>query len=268
MQKYILGGIFMKRVFFAALVFTLALFRSQAMATPSTTYWTPATSDIQPYGVAHLGIDNYFTLQKKSDDATPALPTDVGLTVGVLPFERIQMEVGVDFMAPTEDQFMFNAKIGTPEGALFEGSPAINLGVFNAGTKTTGPALSRTDQNIVDIIVGKTLPIFGCSCRFHAGGYIGNPDALVNGNGEKENTGYMIGWDMGIMQEKESDGGEYYKWVFAADFASGKNAIGGGGAGVYHYFTKNISVLTGPVWFNEEAINGKWKWTTQLDINW
>jgi len=24
---------------------------------------------------------------------------------------------------------------------------------------------------------------------------------------------------------------------------------------------------TGPVWFNEKAINGVWKWTIQLDIN-
>jgi hypothetical protein len=26
-------------------------------------------------------------------------------------------------------------------------------------------------------------------------------------------------------------------------------------------------LLVGPVWFNEEAINGRWKWTIQLDIN-
>jgi hypothetical protein len=28
-----------------------------------------------------------------------------------------------------------------------------------------------------------------------------------------------------------------------------------------------MSLLTGPVWFNERAINGDWKWTTQLDVN-
>ena len=36
---------------------------------------------------------------------------------------------------------------------------------------------------------------------------------------------------------------------------------------MYHYFTKDISLLTGPVWFNDHAINGQWKWTVQLDIN-
>ena len=35
-------------------------------ATPSTTYWTPMTMDIQGYKVLHLGIDNYFTTGKRS----------------------------------------------------------------------------------------------------------------------------------------------------------------------------------------------------------
>lgn len=247
----------------------LALLAGSASATPSTTYWTPATSDIQPYGVWHIGVDNYFTLKKSSEDTLPALPTDVGLTVGVLPYEKLQMEVGIDFLSPTEDQFYFNAKLGTPEDALFSGSPALNIGIFNVGTRTKSTSTAaRTDYNIVDVIAGKTVPtLFGHPCRFHVGGYYGNQDALVNGKGEKENTGFMIGWDMGIIRKKEHDGGEYHKWIFAADYASGKNAIGGGGIGVYHYFTKDISLLTGPVWFNEKAINGDWKWTTQLDIN-
>jgi hypothetical protein len=37
--------------------------------------------------------------------------------------------------------------------------------------------------------------------------------------------------------------------------------------GVNYYFTPSISVLTGPVWFNEKAVNGEWKWTIQLDVN-
>jgi len=57
------------------------------------------------------------------------------------------------------------------------------------------------------------------------------------------------------------------KIVFAADYASGDNAIGGGGAGLYYYFSKNVDLLVGPVWFNDSGINGKTKWTVQLDIN-
>jgi hypothetical protein len=231
-----------------------------AFATPSTTYWTPMVMDIQAYKVGHLGIDNYFTVNKKADSGEQgAFPTDVGLTVGVLPFEKIQMEIGIDALYPSDNPYYFNAKIGAPEGALFSGAPAIQIGIFNVGTKK-----NVTDQDIVYGVIGKTIPVLG---RLSAGPYIGNSKVLVNANGEKENTGYMVAFDHGLMTVKDSAGNEYSKWVFAADYASGKNALGGGGFGTYYYFTKDISLLTGPVWFNEKAINGAWKWTTQLDIN-
>ena len=35
-----------------------------AQATPSSTFWTPMTPDIQPYGVLHIGVDNYFSKEK------------------------------------------------------------------------------------------------------------------------------------------------------------------------------------------------------------
>lgn len=38
-------------------------------------------------------------------------------------------------------------------------------------------------------------------------------------------------------------------------------------AGACYYFTKDVSLLSGPVWFNEESFNRKWKWTVQFDIN-
>jgi len=50
----------------AALV--LILLPCQAFATPSSTFWTPMTLDIQPYGLLHVGVDNYFTVGHKLDD--------------------------------------------------------------------------------------------------------------------------------------------------------------------------------------------------------
>ncbi|MBI5238170.1 MAG: hypothetical protein HY887_07095 [Deltaproteobacteria bacterium] len=244
---------------------------TNAEATPSTTYWTPAVSDVQPYGVWHIGIDNYFTIGRKA--TASALPTDVGLTVGALPYDKLQLELGVDLMGHSTDPLMFNGKLGSPEGKLFDGSPAINFGVFNVGTDSKDAAVDgdgRTDYNIIDVVVGKTLPLdLG---RVHAGVYSGNKKILVDKNGKKENTGFMIGWDKGFKPTKDKDGNEYSKWIVAADYASGNNAIGGGGIGVYHYFTKDISLLTGPVWFNDSTAVGvnpeaKWVWTTQLDIN-
>lgn len=242
-----------------AFVFTAGI----AHATPSSTYWTPMTPDIQSYGVPHLGVDSYFTVFRKASNGGGSFPTDAGLTLGVLPFEKVQMEVGVDLLESSDHPLYFNAKIGTPENALFKGSPTLQLGIFNVGTQTSGP--SRTDQNIVYGVIGKTFDPIG---RFSVGPYIGNSKVLVDHNGDKKNTGVMVAFDHGFVPIKDKDGNvDYNKVVFAADYATGKNALGGGGFGLYYYFTKDISLLTGPVWFNEKEINGKWKWTVQLDIN-
>ena len=275
------------------LLFLILVVSGTASATPSTTYWTPATSDIQPFNVWHIGVDNYFRLSRTSEELAngqfDSFPTDVGLTVGVLPFEKLQLEVGIDGMFPGTrmhptmqsigNSIMFNAKFGIPEGAVASWSPALNVGIFNVGTKS-----EITDMNIVDFLVGKTLGPFG---RIHGGGYYGNPgSALMHesgcklgtsnpnfacpagaGKGALANSGGMVGYDYGFWKVKDKEGNEYNKWIFAADYASGKNAIGGGGFGMYHFFNKDISLLTGPVWFNDHAINGQWKWTVQLDIN-
>jgi len=228
-------------------------------ATPSSTYWTPMTLDVQSYGVPHLGVDNYFTVFQDAKDGGGQFPTDLGLTIGVLPFKAVVAEVGVDLLESSDDPLFFNAKIGMPEDALFAGAPTLQAGIFNAGTRK-----DVTDQNIVYAVIGKTIPGFG---RLSAGPYIGNRKVLVNKDGNEANTGVMVAYDRGFLPVKDSKGNEYNQWVFAADYASGKNALGGGGFGIYHFFTKDISLLTGPVWFNEDAINGQWKWTVQLDIN-
>lgn len=251
-----------------AFVLGFVLLASTAFATPSTTYWTPAVMDIQPYLVPHLGIDNYFAT--KTPGSVPAgeasaLATDIGLTIGVLPFEKIQMEIGFDALYPSKYPYSFNAKIGTPEGSFFKYQPGINVGIFGVGTKTGGFANGATNQNIVYSIIGKTLP-FNLG-RVHAGVYAGNAGALKSSDGSTHNTGYMVAYDKGFFPTKDKSNNEYNKVVLAADYASGKNAIGGGGVGVYYYFTKDISLLTGPVWFNDHGINGPWKWTTQIDIN-
>lgn len=228
-------------------------------ATPSTTDWTTATTDIQPFRTLHIGVDNYFTVFRKAADGAGDFPTDLGLTVGVLPWSKFQMEIGIDTFEPSDDPLFFNTKLGTPENALFAGSPALNVGIFNVGTKS-----GLTDQNIVHGIAGKTLPGIG---RLFAGGYMGNDKTLRNANGEAEATGFMVGFDRGFAPVRETTGAGYSRVVLAADYASGRNVYGGGGVGLYWYFASNVSLLTGPVWFNEKAINGEWKWTTQLDVN-
>jgi hypothetical protein len=253
------------RIRTAAATFLVALLCMVGIAgaTPSTTYWTPMTLDIQPYGVLHLGVDNYFTVVGKHGGSVRSFSPDIGPEIGVLPFEKIQMEVGLDYMGGADYPWFFNAKIGSPEDVWFKGSPALQLGIFNVGTKASGP--SRSDFDVGYLVIGKTLGDIG---RLSVGPYIGNHSALVSSKGKPESSGFMIAFDHGFFPVKDKDGNvDYNKVVVAADYASGKNAIGGGGVGLYYYFTKDISLLTGPVWFNDQGINGKWKWTVQLDIN-
>src|SRR3990170_3851997 len=228
---------------FSALTVIGMLSAATAHATPYTTYWTTAVIDVQPYKVWHLGIDNYFTMTSKgADKAINDLSTDVGLTVGVLPFEKLNLEVGLDYMEGTNYPLYFNFKFGTPEGALFPGSPGLALGMWNIGTKS-----DVTNYNIIHGMIGKTIPQIG---RVHIGAYSGNKDLLKSSTGEEEATGFMIGWDRWLVKDK---------FMLAADYASGDNAVGGGGFGLYWFFAPNASVLMGPVFFNDDGINGEWK---------
>jgi hypothetical protein len=229
-----------------------------ASATPSSTVWTPLSLDIQPYGVGHWGVENYFTVFRKAEDGGGSFPTDAGFTIGVLPGDKLKLELGVDLIEASDDPLYFNAKLGYTEGGLFDGAPALQLGIANVGTES-----GVTNQNLVYFVVGKTVPHLG---RLSVAPYYGNADVLVDAEGEEENTGVMVAFDRGFHAVKGPEG-EFNRFVLAADYASGDNALGGGAVGLYYYFTPNVSLLTGPVWFNEEAINGKWKWTIQLDVN-
>ena len=218
-------------------------------ATPSTTYWTPCTMDIQPASVTHLGVDDYFRVGTTKD--IPQFPTDVGLTWGANLSSTVAAEYGVDLLSPSDDPLFFNAKIGYREKVLSKNAPALQIGFFNFGTRS-----GVTNQNILYAVIGKTLP--DGRTRVSASYYIGNGSVLRSSSGEKENAGYMVALDHQLVPGK---------WVLAGDYASGRNAIGAGGIGIYYYLTKDISLLAGLVRFNDEGINGDTKWTTQLDVN-
>lgn len=237
----------------------VGLAATAAQATSSSTLWTNMTPDIQPYGVVHLGVDNYFTVGRDAADGGGDFPTDVGLTVGVLPFEKLQMEVGVDLLEPSDHPWSANFKLGAPEGALFDGSPALYVGMFGLGSEA-----GVTDYNVAHFTIGKSLGRFG---RLSAGPYLGNDELLRDAAGEVEDSGFMVAWDRGFHPVTDAAGNRFNRFVLAADYASGDNAIGGAAAGFYTYFTKDIALAVAPVWFNDEGINGEWKVTVQLDVN-
>ena len=218
-------------------------------ATPSTIIWIPSV-DLQQFKVFHLGVDNYFTVFKKGvGQGGVAFPTDLGLTVGVLPFEKFQAEVGVDLLEPTQSPWSFNAKIGIPEGSIVEWSPGIAIGACNLGVEK-----NLTDYNIMYGIVAKTLPVIG---RLSVGYYTGNKNLLVDNDGKVDNSGILVSWDKQVTEINEN------LWL-AVDYQGGKNSLGAVSFGFAWSFSKNISVIIARDIYNNHAPSTL---TTQLDIN-
>jgi hypothetical protein len=226
-----------------------------ASATPSTTYWSPATTYVQPYLVPHLTYDTYF-------GETGAYPIDTGITIGVLPWEKLQGEVGFDLLYPgnTNNGFLLNLKLVVPEGALGEMAPGLSLGVQNIGFKK-----DVNDLYLLHATVGKTFPVVGNFCL---GGFYGvNDKLMVTSTGAKAQAGVMASWTSPDINVKVTG---LDKIVVVADYMSGKTAFGAGGLGLAFYFTPAIDVITGPVFFNDKATQpggSSMLWTLQLDVD-
>ena len=102
-----------------------------------------------------------------------------------------------------------------------------------------------------------SLPTF----HFFIGGYSGS-HALG-----RVRQGLLLAYTYNFREARYCDGREYFKWQFAADYASGKNANGGGGFALMYYFTPDITIQMGPTFFNSARFNGKWKWSVFLVYN-
>ncbi len=221
-----------------------------AFATPSTQIWIPST-DIQAFKTVHLGIDNYIRTSGKDGGANT---TDLGLTVGVLPFEKIQAEIGIDYMEAGTNSvadkapIYFNAKLGTPEDSMFKYSPALAVGAYNLGTK-----LGVTTQNIAYGLAAKTLPVIG---RLSLGGFQGSETVLGSG----QNKGVLASWDRTMSEISD-------KLWMAVDYQGGNSSLGALNFGVSWAFSKDVSVIFGYDIYNNVNTGGKNTFTTQLDIN-
>ena len=238
----------------AALAAVALATASAAWATPSTAFWTPATTYVQPYLVPHLTYDTYF-------GEPGAYPIDTGLTMGVLPFEKLQGEVGFDLFYPgkTKNGFLLNAKLGLPEGAYGELFPGISIGAQNIGFES-----DVNDLFLLHAELGKTLP-FG---NLTIGGFYGvNDKLMIDQNGKKQQAGFMASWtspDIKIGKPALD------KIVFVADTMTGDTAFGAVGGGIGLYFTPAIDLLAGPVFFlNKDVQPGasNWLFSMQIDVD-
>lgn len=257
----------MKRAFkqislFLPTLLLLALVSNLAIGTPSTQIWIPST-DFQKFKTLHLGIDNYLRLKNQDNLSRGAGVYDLGLTTGILPFEKFQAEAGVDYLYMGDGIYdkspvYFNLKVGTPEGALFKGSPAIAIGGYNFGTKT-----NLTNYNVTYGLIAKTIPVLG---RISAGYYVGNKKILLDENGKKSNSGVLLSLDRAMTEISD-------KLWFAVDYQGGKNYLGALNIGFSWSFSSNVSVIFAydiynnhKVAYNTNNLNVN-SFTTQLDIN-
>lgn len=242
----------------------VAMAAGTALATPSTQIWIPST-DVQPYKTLHLGLDNYTRTSTKTEanqsDRMRDNVYDLGLTVGVLPFEKLQLEVGIDYITYgngyDDHPIYFNAKLGTPEGSLFNGSPALVVGGYGFGTNTDDTSAYRTDNNIVYGLAAKTLPVIG---RISAGYYLGNSAVLNDENVANDNHGVLLSWDRTLSEISDK------LWA-GVDYQGGDNAFGALNFGLSWAFSKNVSVIFGYDIYNKKATGGSSTFTTQVDIN-
>jgi hypothetical protein len=233
-----------------ALLIVICCASSFIQATPSTIIWIPSV-DFQGYKSFHLGIDNYaFDFRSGKPGSGTAFPTDLNLTVGVLPDSIVQAEIGADYFTPQLSPFMLNAKVGFPEGALADWSPAIAVGGFDFGFMK-----NVTDFNIAYGIVGRTFPVLG---RLEIGYFSGNKKLLVDlSTGKADNSGVLLSWDRTIPEISEN------LWL-AVDYQGTKSSFGALSYGFAWSFSKNVSVIFARDVFNADLPS---TFTMQLDIN-
>jgi hypothetical protein len=246
---------------FALSMAGIGLVPSFALATPSTTYWAPSTASCQARGVPHVTYDTYFGKGPAAgSQGAPNYPIDTGLTIGFLPFERLQGEVGFDLLLPTQDPFLVNAKLCVPESGLFAGAPGISVGIYNVGFKK-----DVTDYNVLHFMLQKSIRGGG---YVSVGAYHGLNKALfTNSEGRVVQTGIMLG----AFSPDIPVGWKGLKKInLAADVQTGKNVLGAWGLGSYFYFADNVSLLVGPVFYFDKNLQPGGKkvlWTAQLDVD-
>ena len=242
-------------------IFLCVIASERVLSTGSTQIWIPST-DFQKWKSLHLGLDNYIRTNK-IEGIRGAGMFDLGLTTGLLPFEKFQGEIGIDYLSMGDSNYddypiYFNAKLGFPEGAIFKGSPAIALGAYNFGLKK-----NLTDYNIIYGEIAKTIPILG---RISVGYYTGNDKVLVDENLNKAKDGFLFSWDRAMTEISD-------KLWLAVDYQGGRNYLGALSFGASWAFSKNVSVIFGydiynnkKAYYNTNNQNAN-SFTAQVDIN-
>ena len=240
----------MKRVkLLAVAVAMVAAASGSAMAYESSQINIPST-DAKGLKEVTIGVNSYARFATGADAGPNTY--DIGITTGLLPYEKVKIEVGADYGtygAPTTKQpLTYNSKLATAEDALFTGMPAFAVGGYNLGNVDP----NSNAQNILYALVARTFPVVG---RLSVGGYNGDKTALGS-----DHNGVLASWDRSITEVSD-------KLWLGIDYMSGNNADGEVSFGGSWAFSKQITLLTGVTFYNKIASAGRPTFTTQLSIN-
>lgn len=229
---------------------------SQCYATASTHIWAPST-DIQGYKKWHLTSDFYVPTESNLSGTRPNTITNFGLTVGVLPFEKLNAEVGFDHKSGYEDlddyPWYFNAKVGMPENAYGEFFPSLAVGIYDVGTKE-----NKTASNIVYAKAAKTFSVGDLSLgRVSLGGFRGDGDILLHGD-KRDNKGLLFAWERSMPEISDK------LWV-CLEYQGTRSSYGCWNAGFSWKFADNVSGLFGYGFYNDKDLADTY--AIQLDID-
>ncbi|HEY3358587.1 MAG TPA: hypothetical protein VGQ83_35395 [Polyangia bacterium] len=240
---------------------------ARAGATPSTEIWIPSV-DVQAFLVPHLNFDTYVRTRAEPDGTRKPPLWLFGPTIGVLPWQKVQLEIGFDLIwqgieALDKYPIYFHGKLGTPEDAWFKWSPALVAGVYNVGVKS-----DLTTQNIVYGLLGRTFPVVG---RLSGGYWYGNSELFIDEQGRKANHGALAAWDR-TMKEITP------KLWLCVDYQGSASWIGAVNFGFAWAFTDNISMIFAYDLYTNRTkgygptgtpflVPGRDTFTVQLDIN-
>jgi hypothetical protein len=254
-----------------AIALAVVLAAPAARATPSTEIWIPSV-DLQPFLVPHLTFDSYVRLRSEPAGGRRAPVFVFGPTLGVLPWQKVQLEVGFDLMwqgLDPHDRYpiYFHAKLGTPEDALFTWQPALVVGVYNVGVKR-----DVTTQNIGYALAGRTVWKLG---RFSFGYFYANRhNRIFPGDFDAvpstANHGFLAAWDR-TMKEISP------RLTLLVDYQGSRSWLGAVSFGVQWAFTDAISALVAyDLYTNRtryatpdgpQLVPGRDTLTFQVDIN-
>ena len=227
-------------------------------ATATTHIWAPST-DVQPYGVIHVTPgDIYVPVSKDSSGNRVDVITNEGLTVGVLPFDKFNVEVGFDNKTGYGEldnyPIYFNAKGGIPEGAFGEWFPALAIGAYDIGTKT-----DKTNNDLLYFKGAKTFKIKDFNLgRLSMGYFNGNGKLLRGPNGGKDNAGVFGAWERTMTEISD-------KLWLCVEYQGTKSTYGSWNFGGSWKFSDNVSLLVGFDRYNNRNLADTV--TVQVDID-